>query len=83
MTKHPTPRVYLGTDRNPFKYGSQPACYIIGATENFIKGNTPANQLTLLSSDPAGIYYQNYVDQITNKLHVLLPGVYVKSFAYA
>lgn len=44
--------------------------------------NSPANQLTLTRSDPAGIFYQNYVDQITNKLYTLLPGVTVKSFAY-
>ncbi|OBT81590.1 hypothetical protein VE02_09998 [Pseudogymnoascus sp. 03VT05] len=74
---------YLGTDRNPFKYGSQPACYIMGATRvAMVGGNTPANQLTLARSDPAGIFYQNYVDQITNKLYALLPGVYVESFAY-
>lgn len=47
-----------------------------------VGGNSPANQLTLTRSDPAGIFYQNYADQITNKLYALLPGVYVESFAY-
>lgn len=55
----------------------------MGATRSSMgTSNSPANQLTLTRSDPAGIYYQNYVDQITNKLYTLLPGVTVKSFAY-
>jgi hypothetical protein len=55
----------------------------MGSTDIGISGNTPANQLTLTRSDPAGIFYQNYVDKITDKLYALLPDVYIESFAYA